>query len=360
MASHYIEQLARQEGFTPLEVDILQQVGVRSNEDIDSLTKSFPSISDAGVRLTDISNAVAQRISASYLTVAGSVSVQPPQVGLGANPPPGSPISLNSAVGLPPPPPFIAPAAPTTTIDLRLRLQPWPVRDQGKRGTCVAFGTTACVESATGGPNPDYSEQFLYWAIKNHSGDPNKTQDGTWAQFARDMLQSDGICHENFDPYTGAPINPVSGPRPSGGAFADAGKYKFNATTYTRRPAGAAAVVLRLLNNNSPVVVSLPVFRDPTMPTGPYNWTTRVGWAYGRVLNPPVRSVVAGGHCVCVTGFVPDNAEPTGGYFIIRNSWGTQWARLAPTPGSSNSPEQGYGEISATYVDMYCWELLQL
>jgi hypothetical protein len=69
---------------------------------------------------------------------------------------------------------------------------------------------------------------------------------------------------------------------------------------------------------------------------------------------------VVGGHAVCVVGFEPDPEEPMGGYFIARNSWGTLWASLAPSPGDSHSPAAGYGEISASYVDAYLWELLQL
>jgi len=360
MPSVYIETLAKDIGLTNNEANVLQQAGVRSHEDVDSLLNNFPSIAKAGVRLNIISNAAAQHLTAAYATVASTVAAQPPQVGLGAHPPPGSPISLNSAVGLPPPPQFTAPPTPATSIDLRLH--PWPVKNQDQRGTCVAFGTTACVEhfQSSTETTPNYSEQFLYWSIKTHSGDPSKSSDGTWLQFARDMLQSDGICHANLCPYVGTSITPVSGPNPSPAAIADAANHKFTPTTYIRRPSGAALLVQQLLTHGRPVALSLPVFKDPAVQNGPINWATPVGWAYGRILNPPTSSVVAGGHCICVTGFTPDNSEPNGGYFIIRNSWGTQWANLAPSPGASHSPEQGYGEISATYVDTYCWELLQL
>lgn len=363
MALAFVERFVRDAGLTSVEADVLRQAGVRSNEDVDSLVRSFPSIFDVGVRLNVVSNAAAQHLSASYTSLAQTIGAQPPSVGLGANPPPGAPVSPGSVVGLPPPPPFGPPSGAPTPIDLRNL--PWPVRDQGKRGTCVAFGSTACLEHsrfAAEGANPDYSEQFLYWAIKDHSADPQKNADGTWLQFARDMLQQDGICHENLCSYVSQliPSTPVSGAAPSAAAKADAALHKMTAATYQRRPGGAAALVLQLLGKGRPVAVSLPVFKDPTIPNGPINWATAVGWAYGRVLNPPVRSVVDGGHCVCITGFVPDINEPNGGYFILRNSWGTLWANLAPTPASSHSPEQGYGEISATYVDTYCWELFQL
>ena len=82
-----------------------------------------------------------------------------------------------------------------------------------------------------------------------------------------------------------------------------------------------------------------------------------MGTLYGRVLDPPPTSVVAGGHAVCVTGFEPDASERVGGWFIIRNSWNNGWATQSPAPGYY-SPEIGYGQISATYIDQYLWEMM--
>jgi hypothetical protein len=279
----FVDEFTRANKLTQVEEDVLRQVGVRSNEDVDSLVKNFPSIVETGVRLPVISNAVAQHLSAAYTSVAEEIATQPPPIGLGANPPPGAPTTLGSAVGAAPSPPFVPPTGPTP-IDLRVL--PWPVRDQQRRGTCVAFGATACVEhlrSTTEGSNPDYSEQFLYWAIKDHSGDPVKKRDGTWLQFARDMLQQDGICHENLCPYVGAisAPTPVSGRAPSAKAKTEAASHKFTGATYQRPPPGAASLVLVLLGKNRPVAVSLPVFKDPAVPNGPINWATPVGWAYG-------------------------------------------------------------------------------
>jgi hypothetical protein len=107
------------------------------------------------------------------------------------------------------------------------------------------------------------------------------------------------------------------------------------------------------------VAVSLPVFRDAVAPRG-NNWNTPVGTLYGRVLDPPPTAVVVGGHAVCVTGFQPDLGEPAGGYFIIRNSWGgTLWGSRLPAAGY-HAPERGYGQVSATYVDRFLWEMCRL
>src|SRR5262249_15656320 len=150
-------------------------------------------------------------------------------------------------------------------------------------------------------------------------------------EFARDMLASDGICGEPLWPYVNTAVTPVSGKTatdPSARATAAAQQGKVSASTHAKNPAGAAALLYQLLQSGRPVAICLPVFQDPA--TGVYNWTTNVGWAYGRVLNPPPGSVANAGHCVCVTGFVPDQNEPNGGYFIVRNSWDTAWGRLAP------------------------------
>jgi hypothetical protein len=80
------------------------------------------------------------------------------------------------------------------------------------------------------------------------------------------------------------------------------------------------------------------------------------------VLNPPPTAVASDGHAVCVTGFHPDALEPKGGYFTFRNSWDIVWGAQAPSPAASGycAPEPGYGDISATYVDDYIWEIFQL
>lgn len=248
-------------------------------------------------------------------------------------------------------------------IDLRLPY--WPVRNQGQRGTSVAFASTAAVEHVQGIGNltpPDLSEQFLYWAIKTQTLDPRPSVDGTSLKFAKEALAETGICHEQFWPYNGTPgstITQATASDPSAAALADAKANTFPNATYISSPvSGGATTVLAALQRSRVVVISVPVFSDPSFPTGPTNWSTPLGWAYGRVLNPVPTSVVIGGHAVCIVGFEPDPDEPQGGYFIFRNSWGRLWGSQAPAPGNSYVPEPGYGEISANYVDTYLWEAL--
>jgi hypothetical protein len=365
-----IDDLNRELRLNEVERTILEAAGVRSPEEVHSLLSTFPSLAlNYGVRTNQITAAIQSNISAVYNSfISSSATSPPPEPELGAVSPPGVIHGINSVAGIPPRPslpitaPTVIPAA--GPIDLRLSLRgPWPVRDQGRRGTCVAFGAAACVEhrlSATGSGNPDFSEQFLYYGIKTNSSDPNHNTDGTWLQFARDILQGYGICDDPLHPYEPGPVTPVRGTTtPSSGAINDASTKKLPASTYQRKPGTAAATLLGLLQNGRPVAASFPVFVDPTNPAGQTNWTGPISRLYGRIFDPPIHTLAKGGHCVCITGFVPDTTEPTGGYFILRNSWGPSWASQASSPGY-NSPEQGYGEISASYVDTYCWELLQI
>jgi len=368
MPNAYVQELAQTAQLTDDEVAIFSAAGVRSAEDVDSLLSAFPSLANLGVRLPEISNAVSQNLNQTYASLASSGELDEQTLALGAAPPDDTEYALDT------PAPgvdtygaaAIAGVAPAAS-DIDLRLSDWPVRNQGNRGTCVAFGSTACVEhmcASSDGSITDLSEQFIYRAIKTDSNDPIKDQDGTWLQYARDMLQAEGICTEDLWPYVGSAVNPVSGQTdsdPTQSAIDDAVNRELTVSCCLRNPSDAAATVCRLLHqNNRPVAACFPVFRDPTMPANSHGWATRVAQSYGRILNPPPTSTVAGGHCVCITGYVADANEPLGGYFIFRNSWSPNWARLAPSSGNTYSPEQGYGEISATYVNKFCWELMQL
>jgi hypothetical protein len=211
----------------------------------------------------------------------------------------------------------------------------------------------------------DFSEQFLFWAIKNRTNDQRSKEEGTLLEFARDALDPTGVCAETFWPYNPQSIAGTFCQHGHGGpsapALADAGHNKFIPLNYQafQGPGTGAAAVLAALKRAHPVAVTLPVFGDPYDNTFPDNWSTASGITYGRVLDPPTISVVRSGHAVCITGFEPDPMERQGGFFIFRNSWGTTWAASAPTT-SSHSPAPGYGYISATYVNNFLWELLEL
>jgi Papain family cysteine protease len=350
---------------SPSEEAVLRAAGVRSFEDVDSLLRYFPSITKAGVRRRDISASISMRLNHVYAGASpqGSNPVWPP-VAYGAEQPPGVSWAIGAEVPIPPigsGPSGGTALPPSGKIDLRFPL--WPIRNQGGRGTCVAFAAAACAEIGLMGSvaSPtDLSEQFLYWAIKTRTTDPWPNLDGTLLQFALEALSGTGICDEPQWPYNPniIPNNVSHGGTgdPRASAVATGKTNCCAGPTYRRSPAGGASLVLDALRTGTPVAISLPLFGDhPAAPTN--NWTTTSGWLWGRVLDPPPTAVITGGHAVCVTGFEPDPGESLGGYFTFRNSWSPTWASDAPSPGNGYAPEAGYGEVSATYVDKYLWEL---
>lgn len=241
----------------------------------------------------------------------------------------------------------------------------WAIRDQGMRGTCVAFATAALLEHrelSAGAAGSDLSEQYLYWAIKTQTADPWHTIDGTTLGFARDALETTGVCTEPSWPYDPVPrpgnIPHESATEPPGHAHREAAALRHLGVHRTASTSGNARTLVAELSRCAPVAIALPVFRDSLQPQN-NNWNTSVGLLYGRVLDPPPTSIVDSGHAVAVVGFAPDPGEPNGGYFIIRNSWGTGWGRLLPAVGSVASAP-GYGQVSATYVEHFLWELYRL
>lgn len=264
----------------------------------------------------------------------------------------------------------------TDRVEFLCPTSPWPVRDQGSRGSCVAFAMTAAMEQPMCPQGiQDLSEQFLYWAIKSNPSEPFPGQEGTWIEFAQQMVQQHGICLETLWPYNPKviPGNVDQGdphiPLPSTHASQDAltripagPRYH----RFMRRDSGRAQVIRDwLLERERPVAVSLPVYRDPGAPGPRSNWTEPEARTHGHVQGPVEGDIASGGHAVCIVGYRPDPEKFNGGVFVFRNSWGTAWGHMLPDVRSpderSPAPDRapGYGVISAYYIDRYCSEAWQ-
>jgi hypothetical protein len=232
MVAEFVRRASADFGLSSAEAQILASADIRSFDDLDSLTRFFPSIGEAGANLQTLSNIAAIRMSVAYSQVVAAVPALIQSAGSGAERPQGAPWPVGT-----PAPTGIQPSGPQLPASrLNVQLPQWPVRDQGSRGTCVAFAAAACVEhtrATVGVPVQDFSEQFLYWAIKTSTADPNPNHDGTFLQFARDALVQAGICEEHLWPYIGKPgttITQETSADPSGAARANAGANKFGAT----------------------------------------------------------------------------------------------------------------------------------
>jgi Papain family cysteine protease len=351
----YLRTLASNLALTTTELERLAASGVRHAADVHSLLTAFPSmcLDAAGtqvMRRQMILDAVAAAVPARSAPGNGD-----PAVALGA----GAPADAMARGPSGPPRPLVNPQAQNLIMPGAV----WSVRNQFLRGTCVAFAATAALELVLGQggqPGPFLSEEFLYWAIKTQTADRTNTADWTWLRFARDAFAQDGVLEDSTFPYLTPLQNPVSGPAPDLVAKQAAAAHCYASAVYTNYPDQSATRLYDCLASGHPAAISMAVFADPVATAGhPTNWGTTNVWNYGVVHTPPVNAKPIGGHSVCVVGFVPDATESLGGYFIIRNSWGTAWASEQPSAFEPLVPRPGYGALSASYVDAWCRELLE-
>ena len=216
-----------------------------------------------------------------------------------------------------------------------------PVRDQGSRGTCVAFAVTGALEYLLhcNGSTQDMSAQFSYWNCKHNDGAP--TRPGTWISVASRLVQRNGVCPEIVWPYNPAPI-PGNEPHDpvAAGAQRHALPYRIVA-----RPIPATSVVdyKLALAGGKWAPFSVPVYNSWYL-----NPQVRLT---GDLINPIPGETRVGGHAMCVVGCIdlPNRPELGGGRFILRNSWGTGWGRASPYG-------PGYGTIPYIYVQRFGME----
>jgi hypothetical protein len=373
----FLEVFAHAYQLEPRPVQVLHISGARRPEIISSLLESFPVVAELGEIDTRVVSYAARVESAN--TAGGIAAMDEEALSLdeqshfhkGAAPPEEALWHLDSVVEMPPPAGSIfeavAPKASPVGFDsTHVELcRPWPPKNQGNRETCVSFAVVALREQLLcqqQGMSHELSEQLLHWAIKTATGDPNTSIEPSHVKFGLDALMQAGTCSNVSCAYNPMPI--VGNPSQANTPHAPTPAAIALALGYAHRPVqhefthqiskGKAKKVLSALSGGRAVAVTLPVFSDPITSTD--NWSTRVGKLFGYVIDPPPGSAVSAGHAVCVTGFEPDSEEPTGGYFVIRNSWGRAWGSNLPIAGYVG-PEPGYGQLSATYVDKYLWEL---
>ena len=252
-----------------------------------------------------------------------------PQYGRGALPdtpeelPAGSPMST----GMQEPPLPVR-------VDLRDRMP--PIRNQGVRPTCVAFATVALREFLFGYPanTPDLSEQFVYWACKESDNFP---LGGTYLKVGMQCVTDKGACLESTWPYNGDFIlldNEGQGP-PSTDAQKEATAYRF--TSFAPLDTSSPLQVRQALANDRPIAFSTVAFDY---------WYTDPVRLSGDIRLPLSSDTNPGGHAMCIVGYEDDPTVPGGGFYLVRNSWGADWAE-----SSRSGP--GYCRLPYDYLRQY-------
>lgn len=183
--------------------------------------------------------------------------------------------------------------------DLRPTLP--PVRDQGQRGTCLAFAVTAAHEVSRPGPAipDDLSEEALYWGCKRTDGNWTGGTTFTSASVALTRWGQPLEATWPYDPTRADGVAYVPSGRAGGEDWFKSGL----------RAVGTDLSGLRaLLDGGTPVALGLEVFDCFFRPD-----------LNGRIQVPAAGSTARGHHAVLAVGHQPTE-------LLIRNSWGTTWA----------------------------------
>lgn len=201
-----------------------------------------------------------------------------------------------------------------------LRPHQTPIKNQGRRGTCVAFAATAAHETLWA-DGVDLSEEFLYWAAKQRDGCPRA--EGTTLAAAAAALTVLGQPPETDWPYDPACDHFAASYQPPASAIV---------TAKPRCIHGGSAVPA----NVDDLRTALEEGATPLLVVELYeSW--HVAGRVGRIAMPAPAAPMLGGHAVPVVGFVGWSLG-SDSYFIVRNSWSAAWG------------DNGYGYLPYDYV----------
>lgn len=186
------------------------------------------------------------------------------------------------------------------------------VKDQGGCGSCVAFGTTAVMETTyqrqTNNANSDInlSEAHLFYC---HGGDDGRScSNGWWPDKALEKANEKGVATDDMYPYTGT----------QQACSVTSGWQNSKATSAGHTKLETRAAMKDWLSRKGSITGCFLVYQD--------------FFAYRSGVYRHVSGEAAGGHCVEICGYDDNQA-----CWICKNSWGTQW-------GEAGFFRIGYGQ----------------
>lgn len=201
------------------------------------------------------------------------------------------------------------PTAIPSRVDLRTYST--PVEDQGLLGSCTGNAIASAIELINKKNSKifDISRLFIYYQERVLEGSVYY-DNGAYIRDGIKACYTWGAPLESLWPY----VTRKWAIKPSAAAYTDAAKRK---VTGYKKCLNFAAVKNALATRN-PVIVGFDVYSSFEQGA----WQLPNG--SGLMPYPNARTEqLLGGHAVCIVGY-DDNLA--GGRFIVKNSWGTNWA----------------------------------
>lgn len=201
------------------------------------------------------------------------------------------------------------------TIELDYRPMLGPIRDQGARPTCLSHAVSTAHEHARGS-TVQLSPEYLHHFASGVTEGPGASMPDIAVTLAKDGQPTESDC-----PYQ-ADGPPCSWSPP-------AGVHRFRRASLAKQPL-ATEVETALKAGSAPILgISLPdAFHAPVAP-----------WVI------PPQGIVVGLHAVLVVGAATSDGDR---HYLIRNSWGPEWA------------DGGYAWLDRSFLHQHLREVLVL